>query len=300
MRQSAVLLVIALGLVINNLRSSGQSIQKPPAPADKDAEAGRIAELVKQLGHDNFAEREAAHHALVKVGSPALDALRLAAGGSKDLEVRKRAESLARLIQDRLDRADITGEPAPPGAVVLFAGKGLDAWIRRDGQAGEMWKIVDGGALEVNGPDIMTHRVFAGPYRLHVEFRVPPGGNSGVYLQGLYEVQILDSRGAPLDIRGCGAIYGVAAPRVNASKAPGVWQSFDIELYPPEYLNGRKLRHARITVSHNGVKVQDATEVERSTDQALPCDPAVPGPILLQGHGDPVQFRNIWLLPIRR
>ena len=275
----------------------------PVVAAPDDAE---IAGLVKQLGDDEFAKREAASKRLKEIGDAALAALRKAAKDSTDAEVRARAAALLRIFQDRLDRTDCARVPAPKGAVVLFDGKGLDGWVQRGGRTGPTWKILEGGMLEVSGYDIMTRQTFAGSFRLHVEFRVKekPGAkgqvrsNSGVYLQGRYEIQILDSYGLPCDPRSCAAVYGLMAPTANACKAAGVWQSFDIDFHPPEYMDGRKTTDASVTVIHNGVKVHDGTQVAKPTESALPGDPSGPGPVLLQGHGDPVQFRNVWLLSL--
>jgi hypothetical protein len=121
-------------------------------------------------------------------------------------------------------------------------------------------------------------------------------GNSGVYVQGRYEVQILDSYGLKPQNNDCGAIYEVAAPLVNACKAPTIWQSYDITFHPPECANGKKVNPARMTVYQNGTKIQDKVSIPVDNTRAgMGGDPCTPGPILLQYHGDPVQFRNVWL-----
>jgi hypothetical protein len=113
-------------------------------------------------------------------------------------------------------------------------------------------------------------------------------------------VQILDSYGLKSEKNDCGAIYGVAAPKVNACKAPTVWQAYDIEFTSPKFENGKKTEPARMTVSHNGIKIHDDVSIPvDNTTAGLGGDPASPGVILLQDHGHPVQFRNIWLLPIK-
>ena len=124
------------------------------------------------------------------------------------------------------DLKDAKGEPAPKGAVVLFDGKDMDQWVKTDGKGKPGWKLVDGGAMEgVKGQgDIMTREEFAGPFKLHVEFRIPyepdlkPGqgrGNSGVYLHGRYEVQVLDSYGLKSGKNDCAAIYDLLPPSEN-------------------------------------------------------------------------------------
>jgi rubredoxin len=110
-------------------------------------------------------------------------------------------------------------------------------------------------------------------------------------------VQILDSYGLQSQNNDCGAIYEVAAPRVNACKAPTVWQSYDIEFQSPKCANGKKVSPARMTVYQNGIKIHDHVEIPVDHTRAgMETDPCTPGPIMLQDHGNPVQFRNIWLV----
>lgn len=206
------------------------------------------------------------------------------------------------------DLKDAPTTPAPKGAVVLFDGKDFSKWVKRDGKSEVKWTLRDGGVMEgVQGHgDIITREKFGGAFKLHVEFRVPyePAGkgqgrgNSGVYVQGRYEVQVLDSYGLKSEKNDCGAIYGVAAPTVNACKAPTVWQSYDIEYTSPIYVDKKKTEPARMTVHHNGVKIHDAVSIPvDNTTSGLGGDPSTPGPIMLQDHGHPVQFRNVWLVP---
>jgi hypothetical protein len=203
------------------------------------------------------------------------------------------------------DKVDIKPVPPPKGAIVLFDGKSLDGWVKRDGKTKPTAKLLEGGILQVQGGDIITREKFAGNFKLHVEFRVPykpqakgqARGNSGVYLQGRYEVQILDSYGLESQNNDCGAIYEVAAPRVNACKAPTIWQSYDIEFHSPKCANDKKIAPARITVYQNGIKIHDNVAIPVDHTRAgMETDPCTPGPILLQDHGNPVQFRNLWLL----
>jgi hypothetical protein len=203
------------------------------------------------------------------------------------------------------DKQDVKSTPPPAGAVVLFDGKSLDNWVKARGkEAPASWKLMH-DAMQVSGGDIKTKQTFGGNFLLHVEFRVPympkasgqGRGNSGVYLQGRYEVQVLDSYGLKSKDNDCGGIYGVAAPLVNACKAPTVWQSYDIEFTAPKCENGKKTAPGRITVLHNGVKIHDNVAITKdNTTAGLGGDPCTPGPIMLQDHGNPVQFRNIWLV----
>ncbi len=205
------------------------------------------------------------------------------------------------------DKVDAPGVPPPAGAVVLFDGKNLDNWVKARGEGPAPWKLLPGGVMQVSGGgDVMTRQKFGGRFKLHVEFRVPyepkaagqGRGNSGVYVQGRYEVQVLDSYGLKSKDNDCGAIYEVAAPRVNACKAPTVWQSYDIEFTAPKCEGGKKVEPARMTVYHNGVKIHDDVKINTDNTRAgLGGDVCQPGPIMLQDHGHPVQYRNVWLVP---
>lgn len=206
------------------------------------------------------------------------------------------------------DKVDVKSTPPPKGAQLLFNGKDLTGWVKTDGTSEPTWVILDGGILQVKGGNIITRQTFDGNFKLHVEFRVPfmpeakgqARGNSGVYVQGRYEVQILDSYGLESKDNDCGGIYSVAAPKVNACKAPTIWQSYDIEFQAPKCENGKKVEPARMTVYHNGVKIHENVAINKdNTTAGLGGDPCRPGPIMLQDHGNPVQFRNIWLLPIK-
>lgn len=203
------------------------------------------------------------------------------------------------------DKEHVKSSEPPKGAIVLFDGKSLDGWVKTNGKDKAAWKLVDGGAMEVKGGNIMTEKTFDGTFKLHVEFRVPympkasgqGRGNSGVYVQGRYEVQVLDSYGLKSKDNDCGGIYSVAAPLVNACKAPTIWQSYDIDFTAPKCEDGKRKEYSRMTVYHNGVKIHDNVEVKTdNTTAGLGGDPCKPGPIMLQDHGNPVQFRNIWLV----
>ena len=205
------------------------------------------------------------------------------------------------------DKVDTPAAPLPDNAIILFNGKNLDRWVKTNGRDPASWTLVEGGAMQVKGGDIMTKEKFDGHFKLHVEFRVPympkatgqARGNSGVYLQGRYEVQVLDSYGLKSQDNDCGGIYKVAIPLVNACKAPTVWQSYDIDFHAPVFEGGKKVKPAQISVLQNGVPIhKDVAIPVDNTTSGLGGDPSTPGPIMLQDHGNPVQYRNIWLIPL--
>jgi hypothetical protein len=196
---------------------------------------------------------------------------------------------------------------APSDAVVLFDGTDLSAWRSADGGPSK-WVAKDGYMESVPGSGYVYSRQSFGDVQLHVEWATPTPaegtgqgrGNSGVYLMGLYEVQVLDSYENITYADGqAGALYGQYPPLVNASRPPGEWQSFDIVFRRPRFdRDGNLERPARMTVLHNGVVVQDAAELWGPT-LWLQHGPyrAHPDklPISLQDHGNPVRYRNIWL-----
>lgn len=208
------------------------------------------------------------------------------------------------------DKVDVPSTPAPADAIVLFNGQNLDSWQNRNGKDKADWKILD-GVLEVKSPssDIVTKQTFTGKFQLHLEFRCgyqPKAvgqrrGNSGVYLQGRYEVQILDCYGTKGGLKDdCGAIYSVAAPATNVCKAPTVWQSFDIDFQSPRCQDGKKVAPGMMSIRHNGIKIHDEVPITIDNSlRGLGGDVCSAGPILLQENGCPVQYRNIWLLPAK-
>jgi hypothetical protein len=184
------------------------------------------------------------------------------------------------------------GAKPPPGALVLFDGSGTDAW--------NGGKLVEDKLL---GPGPTTKKAF-GDCRLHVEFRVPfkpaargqSRGNSGVYLQQRYEIQILDSFGLAPRNNDCAAIYEQTPPSVNMCLPPLSWQTYDIEFRAARFdAEGKKTANAVVTVLHNGVKVHDRAEIKGPTGHGKE-EKNTPGPIDLQSHGNPVHFRNVWLV----
>lgn len=199
---------------------------------------------------------------------------------------------------------------APPSdAVVLFGGTDMSAW-HKDGKP-IPWKVVD-GAMEVVGKSgsIETKDKF-GSFQLHLEFRTPnpPKGdsqaraNSGVFLHGIYEVQVLDCYQNPTYPDGtAGCIYGQWPPLANAAKPPGEWHTYDIVFEAPKVAGGKVVEPAHVTVILNGIVTQHRQSIlgpVRHRDVAsYDANTPTSGPIGLQDHGDPVQFRNIWVRPL--
>ena len=215
------------------------------------------------------------------------------------------------------------GAKPPEGAVVLFDGKSFDQWEPSGrGSAGAKipWQIVD-GAMRA-WPPVKEHtfgtavraRRACLDFQLHLEFRLPllpdvtgqNRANSGVIIEdyAFHEVQILDSYGLPGYYDECGAIYNRAAPKVNMCAPPLQWQSYDITFHGPRFdADGKLVRRARITVDHNGKLIHNDLELRGPSGGRLPAyartRPRTIGRITLQHHGDPVEFRNLWLLDLK-
>jgi hypothetical protein len=194
------------------------------------------------------------------------------------------------------------------GAIVLFDGANLDRWVQRSRpRETAAWPITN-GEMTTRGGDIVTRDTFR-DFRLHVEFCCPDlpadvsgqkRSNSGVFLQGRYEIQVLDSWGKNPPGKGdCGAVYNVHAPLVNACAPGGEWQSYDVFFRAARFdATNRKTEPVRLTLLQNGVVVHNNVAVPRPTGGALDSDETGPGPLLLQDHGDAVRYRNIWLVPL--
>ena len=205
---------------------------------------------------------------------------------------------------------DSHGRP-PSDAAVLFDGKDLSKWAHKDGTAAK-WKVENGYAEVVAKTGYIYTREAFGDCQLHVEFTEPSPpkgesqdrGNSGVFLQGLYETQVLDSYQSKTYADGqAAAIYGQYPPLVNASRPPGQWQSYDIVFHGPRFAkDGKLLRPARETVFHNGVLVQDNVELSGPTAHGKrpPYEPQPEKlPLALQDHNHPVRYRNIWIRELK-
>jgi hypothetical protein len=200
--------------------------------------------------------------------------------------------------------------PAPPNAVVLFDGSNLSQWVTPDGRTAP-WRVGDGYFEVAPGTGPIQTSIGFGDVHLHAEWASPDPprntgqnrGNSGFFMMGRYEVQVLDSYRAETYPDGqAAAVYGQYPPRFNASLPPGEWQSYDIFFRRPRFGDDGQLREpARITVLHNGVLVQNNEEILGPTEwlKFSPYQPHAEAlPVQLQDHGSPVRFRNIWALPI--
>ncbi len=198
-----------------------------------------------------------------------------------------------------------SGSP-PSDAVVLFDGSDLTQWIGRDG-SDAAWKV-ESGYMEVNGTGDISTRAHFGDCQLHLEWATPEEvvgdsqgrGNSGVFLLGLYEIQVLDSFDNRTYADGsASSIYGQYPPLVNASRGPGEWQSYDIVFEAPAWDGDRLVEGAHLTVIHNGIVVHHRQRAVGPTGHRnlanYDTPHAVTGPLQLQDHGNPVRFRNIWM-----
>lgn len=198
--------------------------------------------------------------------------------------------------------------PAPADAIVLFDGKSLDNW-QMDGNKPGAWKMEDGAMVSNRTGDISTKQEF-GDFQLHIEWATPTEvkgagqgrGNSGIFLQGRYEIQVLDCFHNPTYPDGqAGAVYGQTPPLVNASRKPGEWQTYDIFFTAPRFEGDTLKEPAYVTVIHNGIFVQNHTPIAGPTaHMALTkySDAVTKGPFRLQDHGNPTRFRNIWVRPL--
>ena len=186
------------------------------------------------------------------------------------------------------------GKKAPDDAVVLFDGSTADHF--EGGRLTEDKLLMEG----------VTSKELFGSFKLHLEFRLPfqpydrgqGRGNSGCYMQGRYETQILDSFGLEGKHNECGGVYTISDPDVNMCFPPLTWQTYDVDYTAATYdETGKKVKNARMTVLHNGVKVHDNLELDHATTAHPVKEGPEPGPIYLQNHGNPVRFRNIWVIP---
>lgn len=187
------------------------------------------------------------------------------------------------------------GQAPPEDAVVLFASP-EDAEHWHNGRVDDEGHLMQGVTSEQTFRDHTIHVEFRIPYRPFA--RGQGRGNSGIYVQGRYEVQMLDSFGLDAQHNDGGGIYSVSAPELNMCYPPLTWQTYDIRLTAARFdEDGNKTANARMTVHHNGVKIHDEVEVPAPTTAAPNNDDETgPGPVFLQDHGNPVRYRNVWVV----
>jgi len=203
----------------------------------------------------------------------------------------------------RINPGPAPAPTAPPSdAIVLFDGKNPSHWQPSD------WKLVDGCIETVSSP--FASKESFGNCQIHVEWMPPANfkgpwynqGNNGVFLMGLYEIQIFDSFTEKLYPDGqCAAIYGQTPPLVNSCRPPGEWQTFDIVFTAPVFADGKLTQPARVTMLHNGALVHLNEEIHGETGhRILPAytKKVSQGPLAFGGHGCPVRFRNVWVRPL--
>jgi len=216
--------------------------------------------------------------------------------------------------QERVGPQPPVVDPGPPpsDAVVLFGGKGLSEWVHKDGRPAQ-WTVQKDAMICKSGSGDVYSRRKLGSAQIHLEFSEPlmpsvngqARGNSGVYIQGRYEIQVLDSYRNPTNADGsCGAVYGQHAPLVNACRPPETWQSYDIVFHAPQCEGGHVIQPATVTILQNGVLIQDHAAIMKPTPGGTEDNPCDPGPLMLQDHFHPdvkqteLRFRNIWYRPI--
>ncbi|MBO0697336.1 MAG: DUF1080 domain-containing protein [Zavarzinella sp.] len=188
------------------------------------------------------------------------------------------------------------GAKPPEGALVLFDGTNTDHWT--GGRIDEKSR-----ALDTEHGNITTKKKF-NSYTAHLEFLLPfrpdargqARGNSGFYQVLMYEIQVLDSFGLDGKNNECGGVYTKAEPKVNMCLSPLVWQTYDVDFTNAVAEGGKVVKKARLTCKHNGVLIHDDIEIDGKTGGARNDPEGTPGPLLLQGHGNPVHYRNIWIV----
>jgi hypothetical protein len=191
-------------------------------------------------------------------------------------------------------RSPTLGAQPPPNAIVLFDGRDASAW--EGGRMDERNFLIAGCKSKQHFTNFTAHVEFMTPFKPHG--RGQDRGNSGVYLQDRYEIQVLDSFGLRGENNECGGIYGVARPAVNMCFPPLTWQTYDVEFTAAKWdANGKKTDNARVTVRHNGVLIHQDQAVPAPTAAAGRNETPEGGPFQLQDHGNPVFYRNIWVVP---
>jgi len=207
------------------------------------------------------------------------------------MTIRSQSGATLGVLNRTVRESSTLGAKPPAGARVLFDGSSAEHF--------ERGKLAMGDLLAA---DCETKHKF-GSHKLHIEFRTPfkpkaggqARGNSGVYIQGRFECQVLDSFGLEGENNECGGIYSISRPAVNACFPPLTWQTYDIDFTAARYDGDRKVHNARVTIRHNGIVIHKDLELPHGTPGKNPEGPG-PDVIYLQGHGNPVVYRNIWVV----
>ena len=203
---------------------------------------------------------------------------------------------IARLAKTSRSSATL-GQQPPEGAIVIYDGTGTSTDTSKlvDGRVSEDGLLMEGVTTKDSFGDALWHIEFRLPYQ--PKDRGQGRGNSGAYVMGSYETQMLDSFGLEGKDNECGGIYKAAAPFVNMCLPPLTWQTYDINVTAPRFEGEKKVANARMTVRHNGTVIHDNVEVPAITPGGTLKQEATKGPLHLQNHGNPVRYRNIWVLP---
>ena len=217
-------------------------------------------------------------------------------GSIKGGKLTIKGEEKTHVLQKTIRKSPTLGKKPPKGAIILFDGSNKKEW--QGGRLDESTKL-----LNTDGKDIRSVRKFSN-YTLHLEFMLPyrPAargqgrGNSGLYHIDMYENQILDSFGLEGANNECGGIYSIKDSDINACFPPLSWQTYDIDFTNAVAKDGKKIKNARLTARLNGIVIHKDFEIPRKTGGSRPDPEGTPGPIKLQGHGNPLQFRNIWII----
>ena len=198
----------------------------------------------------------------------------------------------------KVNRSSATlGQKPPEGAIVIYDGMGTSTDTSKlvDGRVSEDGLLMEGVTTKDSFGDALWHIEFRLPYQ--PKDRGQGRGNSGAYFMGSYETQMLDSFGLEGKDNECGGIYKAAAPFVNMCLPPLTWQTYDVNVTAPRFEGETKVANARMTVRHNGTVIHDNVEVPALTPGGPLKQETTKGPLYLQNHGNPVRYRNIWVLP---
>lgn len=210
------------------------------------------------------------------------------------------------VLKDPGPSATLGAKPPMAGiddkTVILFNGKDWSAFTDIETTKPSGFTVLADGTGVAGGHDTVSKELF-GDFQAHVEFMCPPTNlegqaksNSGVYVHGRYEIQVLDSFGMEPKDNLCGGIYKLATPLVSASRPAGEWQTFDITFRAPRFdAAGAVTEKPRITVLHNGIVIHNNVELATVTAGGVDQVMVAEGPLMLQFHGDPVQYRNVWV-----